>query len=34
MLVLSGAKGDAEPCSEADAMEAYLLEQGQIRNIF
>lgn len=28
MLVLSGAKGDAEPCSEADAMEAYLLEQG------
>ena len=28
MLVLSGAQGDAEPCSEADAMEAYLLEQG------
>lgn len=28
MLVLSGARGDAEPCSEADAMEAYLLEQG------
>ena len=28
VLVLSGAKGDAEPCSEADAMEAYLLEQG------
>ena len=28
MLVLSGAKGDAEPCSEAEAMEAYLLEQG------
>ena len=28
MLVLSGAKGDAEPCSEADAMETYLLGQG------
>ena len=28
MLVLSGAKGDAEPCSEAEAMEAYLLGQG------
>ncbi len=28
MLVLSGAKGDAEPCSEAEAMETYLLEQG------
>ena len=28
MLVLSGAKGDAEPCSEADAMENYLLGQG------
>lgn len=28
MLVLSGAKGDAEPCSEADAMEIYLLGQG------
>ena len=28
MLVLSGAKGDAEPCSEAEAMEAYLLEEG------
>lgn len=27
MLVLSGAKGDAEPCSEADAMETYLLGQ-------
>ena len=29
MLVLSGAKGDAEPCSEADAMETYLLGQGE-----
>lgn len=28
MLVLSGEKGDAEPCSEADAMETYLLGQG------
>ena len=28
MLVLSGAKGDAEPCAEADAMETYLLGQG------
>lgn len=28
MLVLSAAKGDAEPCSEADAMETYLLGQG------
>ena len=28
MLVLSGAKGDAEPCSEADAMETYLVGQG------
>lgn len=28
MLVLSGAKGDAEPCSEADAMKNYLLGQG------
>lgn len=28
MLVLSGAKGDAELCSEADAMETYLLGQG------
>ena len=28
MLVLSGAKGDAEPCSEADAMETYLLGPG------
>lgn len=28
MLVLSGAKGDVEPCSEADAMETYLLGQG------
>ncbi|MFR5295009.1 MAG: YdcF family protein [Clostridium sp.] len=28
MLVLSGAKGDAEPCSEADAKETYLLGQG------
>ena len=28
MLVLSGAKGDAEPGSEADAMETYLLGQG------
>ena len=28
MLVLSGAKGDAEPCSEADAMETYLLGRG------
>lgn len=28
VLVLSGAKGDAEPCSEAEAMETYLLEQG------
>ena len=28
MLGLSGAKGDAEPCSEADAMETYLLGQG------
>lgn len=28
MLVLSGAKVDAEPCSEADAMETYLLGQG------
>lgn len=28
MLVLSGAKGDAEPCSGADAMETYLLGQG------
>lgn len=27
-LVLSGAKGEAEPCSEAEVMEAYLLEQG------
>ena len=28
MLVLSGAKGDAEPCSEADAMETNLLGKG------
>lgn len=28
MLALSGAKGDAEPCSEAEAMEAYLAAQG------
>ena len=34
MLVLSGAKGDAEPCSEADAMETYLLGQGRSRTIF
>lgn len=27
-LVLSGAQGDAEPCTEAEAMEAYLLENG------
>lgn len=28
VLVLSGAQGDAEPCTEAAAMEAYLLENG------
>lgn len=28
VLILSGAKGDGEPCSEAEAMERYLLEQG------
>ena len=28
ILVLSGAQGDAEPCTEAEAMEAYLLENG------
>lgn len=32
VLVLSGARGEDEPVSEAKAMEAYLLERGVLKN--